>query len=203
MAQTPWDERYARDDYLYGTKPNDFLAEMTSRLPVGDTLCVAEGEGRNAVWLAEHGHRVVAVDASTVGLAKARKLARQRGVTITTEVTDLGTYSIAPESFDLVVSIYAHAAPEARIALHRKIVAGLRPGGMLLLEAYTPKQLDYNDYKTGGPPDVEKMMTLDLLRQELVGLEFIHGIEIEREVIEGTLHTGKGAVVQVVAVKSG
>jgi len=196
--KTPWDERYASDDYLYGTKPNDFLAEMTSRLPVGDTLCVAEGEGRNAVWLAEHGHRVVAVDASKVGLAKAQKLARQRGVTIATELADLGTYAIAPESFDLVVSIYAHAAPEARIALHRRIVAGLRPGGMLLLEAYTPKQLDY---KTGGPPDAEKMMTLELLRQELAGLEFIRGVEIEREVVEGKLHTGKGAVVQVVAVR--
>lgn len=197
--QTPWDERYASEEYLYGTEPNDFLASMSARLPVGDTLCVAEGEGRNAVWLAEQGHRVTAVDASAVGLAKAQKLAQQRGVTISTEVADLGIYPLASESFDLVVSIYAHAPREARISLHKNIVTALRPGGLLLLEAYTPKQLGYN---TGGPPDIEKLMTLSGLREELDGLEFVHGLEFERDVFEGALHTGKGAVVQVLAVKA-
>lgn len=196
--QTPWDDRYASEDYLYGTEPNDFLVEMHSRLPVGDTLCVAEGEGRNAVWLAERGHNVLAVDASSVGLSKARRLAELRGVSISTEVADLGTYPLKPESFDLVVSIYAHASQEARIALHTELVKALRPGGMLLLEAYTPKQLAYN---SGGPPELEKLMTLNGLRSELRGLEFVHGIECEREVVEGRLHTGKGAVVQVLAVK--
>ena len=196
--QTPWDERYATEDYLYGTAPNDFLAEMISRLPVGDTLCVAEGEGRNAVWLAERGHRVVAVDASSVGLDKARRLAEQRGVAITTEVADLGRYPLEPESYDLVVSIYAHTPREARVFLHANLVRALRPGGKLLLEAYTPKQLGYN---SGGPPDIEKLMSLEGLRHELHGLVFEHGIECEREVFEGKLHTGKGAVVQLLAVK--
>jgi len=140
----------------------------------------------------------VAVDASSVGLEKAALLARRRGVNIVTEVSDLGDYPLEAESFDLVVSIFAHAPSQVRISLHRKLVRALRPGGMLLLEAYTPKQLAYN---TGGPPDVEKLMTLAGLRTELRGLDFLHGVEREREVVEGTLHTGKGAVVQVLAVK--
>lgn len=101
-------------------------------------------------------------------------------------------------SFDLAVSIFAHAPRKVRIFLHRKLVKALRPGGILLLEAYTPEQLEYN---TGGPPDEEKLMTLAGLRKELQGVDFLHGVELEREVVEGTLHTGKGAVVQVLAVK--
>ena len=163
------------------------------------TLCVGEGEGRNAVWLAERGHRVTAVDASAVGLEKAKRLAKKRGVKIKTEVADIGNYFLEDNSYDLIVSIYAHAARDARRKLHRTVVKALRPGGMFLLEAYTPKQLLH---KTGGPPDVNKLMTLDDLREELHGLTFVHDMEIEREVIEGTLHTGRGAVVQVVAVKS-
>lgn len=196
--QTPWDDRYATEEYLYGTKPNDFLVEMAASLPAGDTLCVAEGEGRNAVWLAERGHRVTAVDASVVGLKKAQQLASQRGVKIETEVADLGHYILQPESYDLVVSIYAHATEDARIKLHRNIVKALRPGGMLLLEAYTPKQLEYG---TGGPSDRDKLMTLDGLRVELSGLDFKLAQETERDIIEGKLHTGRGAVVQLLAVK--
>mgnify|MGYP001194566628 CR=1 FL=1 len=196
--KTPWDDRYATDEYVYGTRANDFLVEMTPQMPVGTTLCVAEGEGRNAVWLAEQGHKVVAVDASVVGLRKAQVLAKQRGVNLITEVADLGNYSLQPESYDLIVSIFAHATQEVRVGLHRNIVNALRPGGFFLLEAYTPKQLGYN---TGGPPDIEKLMTLDALREELSGLDFVHALETEREVVEGKLHTGKGSVVQVLAKK--
>ena len=195
---TPWDERYDCEDYLYGTAPNDFLVSMHDQLPVGRTLCVAEGEGRNAVWLAEQGHRVVAVDASRVGLAKARNLARERGVSIETVVAELGNFALPAESFDLVVSIFAHLPGSARRKLHRNIVQALRPGGMLLLEAYTPEQLRFG---TGGPPDLDKLMPLAALRSELEGLHFNHALECEREIIEGKLHTGVGAVVQVVATR--
>lgn len=197
-GKTPWDERYATGEYLYGTRPNDFLASMVERLPVGRTLCVAEGEGRNAVWLAQQGHQVTAVDASRVGLEKAQRLARQQGVAIETVVADLGDFSLEDGSYDLIVSIYAHAVKDARIRLHHQIVKALSHGGMFLLEAYTPRQLAF---QTGGPPDVDKLMTLDGLREELRGLEFLHGVELEREVIEGSLHTGLGAVVQVLAKK--
>jgi SAM-dependent methyltransferase len=193
-----WDERYDSEEYQYGTTANDFLRSVAAQTPVGKTLCLAEGEGRNAVYLAELGHQVTAVDSSVVGLKKAQLLARQRHQEIKTCTADLADFIIEPESWDTIISIYCHVAPEIRPALHRKVVAGLRSGGMLVLEAYRPEQLKY---RTGGPPAAEMMMTLELLRHELCGLNFIHAVELDRDVIEGRLHTGKGAVVQLLAVK--
>lgn len=193
-----WDNRYAAEHYVYGTEPNAFLAETARGLPPGRALCLAEGEGRNAAHLAGLGHEVLAVDASRVGMAKAERLAGERGVRITTRVCDLAHLDIEPATWDLVVSIFCHVAPSLRRDLHRRVVAGLRPGGRLILEAYTPRQLEF---RTGGPPTVELMMTLAELREELAGLTFAHGLELEREILEGTLHVGRGAVVQVVAVK--
>ena len=193
-----WDQRYNTADYVYGTRPNEFLADVAGGIPRGKVLCIAEGEGRNAVYLAELGHEVVAVDASTVGLEKAKKLARERGVDIQTVVADLADYEIEKNSFDAVVSIFAHVPPVIRAPLHRRIVAGLKPGGVLVLEAYTPDQIACG---TGGPPVAELTMTLRALQDELRGLEFRHAVELRRDVIEGSLHTGTGAVVQVVAVK--
>lgn len=193
-----WDKRYDTAEYVYGTEPNDFLANIVDEIPQGRTLCIAEGEGRNAVFLAEHGHEVVAVDSSTVGLEKARKLAKKRGVQIETVVKDLAHIDITPDSWDAVISIFAHVSPDIRKVLHKKIVDGLHSGGMLVLEAYTPDQIRLG---TGGPPVAELTMTLDELREELAGLVFRHSVELERDVIEGQFHTGKGAVVQVVAVK--
>jgi SAM-dependent methyltransferase len=193
-----WDERYDTAEYVYGTEPNDFLASVIAQLPAGRTLCIAEGEGRNAVLLAEHGHEVVAVDASAVGLEKASRLASERGVKITTVVEDLARFDIEPVSWDAIVSIFAHVPPGIRIPLHKKIVQGLRRGGMLVLEAYTPEQIKLG---TGGPPVAEMTMSLQALTEELDGLVFKHAMELERDVIEGRFHTGIGAVVQVVAVK--
>ncbi len=193
-----WDERYDTSEYVYGTDPNDFLASLIDEMPGGRTLCIAEGEGRNAVFLAEHGHEVVAVDASAVGLEKARRLAAERGVSIETLVADLSRFEIAPESWDAIVSIFAHVPPAIRKPLHRKIVKGLRSGGMLVLEAYTPEQIKLG---TGGPPVAEMTMSLDELRAEFEGLELRHAVELQREVVEGKFHTGRGAVVQLVAVK--
>lgn len=193
-----WDQRYNTPDYVYGTEPNDFLASAIEELPIGQALCIAEGEGRNAVFLAEHGHQVLAVDSSAIGLEKAARLAAERGVRIATEVTDLAHFDVEADSWDTVISIFAHVPPAIRKPLHKKIVGGLRSGGVLLLEAYTPAQVGLG---TGGPPLPELTMTLAELRQELLGLHFIHAVEQEREVIEGSLHTGRGAVVQVLAVK--
>jgi SAM-dependent methyltransferase len=193
-----WDERYDTGEYVYGIEPNDFLAGVVADIPRGRALCVAEGEGRNAVFLAEHGHDVVAVDASTVGLEKARKLAKARGVVIETRVADLADFRIEPDSWDAIVSIFAHVPPAVRKPLHRQVVQGLRPGGMLVLEAYTPEQIRLG---TGGPPVAEMTMSLDDLRVELEGLVFSHAAELRREVVEGKYHTGTGAVVQVIARK--
>jgi SAM-dependent methyltransferase len=192
-----WDVRYGGSDYHYGTEPNDFLREQAERLPPESrVLCLAEGEGRNAVFLASLGHRPVGVDASEVGLSKARDLAQTRGVVIETVVADLSELRIEPEGWDAVVSIWCHVPSEIRRDLHRRVVDGLRPGGILILEAYTPKQLDRD---TGGPPHADRLMTLDGLRQELEGLEFLVGREVEREVLEGDSHNGMSDVVQVVA----
>jgi SAM-dependent methyltransferase len=193
-----WDERYSTGEYVYGTKPNEFLVSVSGRIPKGKVLCLAEGEGRNAVYLAKLGHQVLAVDSSPVGLAKARKLAAENNVRIETSVVDLAHLSIEPESWDAVVSIFAHVPSVMRKDIHRNVVRGLRQGGVFVLEAYTPAQLKL---KTGGPPNADMMMTLEGLREELNGLQFLHAAELERNVVEGKLHTGKGAVVQVLAVK--
>ena len=165
-----WDERYSGEAYAYGTEPNAFLAEMATGLPKGRILCIGEGEGRNAVWLAQGGYGVTAVDASSVGLAKARRLAASRGVKISTVHADLAELHIEPDSWDGIVSIFCHLPPALRAAVHRRCVSGLRRGGMMLLEAYTPRQLAY---RTGGPPTAELMMDVDTLRSELAGLEFL------------------------------
>jgi len=191
-----WDERYGEPGYAYGTEPNEFLEQMAKRLVPGRCLCLAEGEGRNAVFLAGLGFEVTAVDASKVGMAKAAQLAQQRDVQLDTVVSDLAHYRVEPDQWDLIVSIFCHVPVEIRRPLHRAVVAGLRPGGMLLLEAYTPRQLELG---TGGPKMLELTMQLADLQEELAGLEFLHAVETEREVIEGRYHTGRGAVVQVLA----
>jgi SAM-dependent methyltransferase len=194
-----WDDRYSSEEFAYGKEPNDFLAQNTDKLPKGRVLCLAEGEGRNAVHLAKHGFDVVAVDSSSVGLQKAQRLADEAGVSITIEVADLAHYEIEPNSFDAVVSIFCHLPPPLRAELHTRCVTGLNPGGVMLLEAYTPDQLKYG---TGGPPMTEMMMSLNALQQELDGLEFQLAHEIERTISEGQFHDGMGAVVQLIAVKS-
>ena len=193
-----WDERYQGEDFVYGTEPNDFLRSQIDYLPTGRILCLAEGEGRNAVFLAEQGFIVTAVDQSSVGLAKAERLAAQRGVRLETVVADLAGFHIDPESWDGIVSIFAHTPPPVRRHIHREVVRGLKPGGVFVLEAYRPEQLHY---KTGGPPVAEMMMDLSGLRAELTGLDFEYAEETVREIQEGPLHTGTGAVVQIRARK--
>lgn len=193
-----WDERYSAEEYIYGTKPNQFLASAADRIPGGRVLCLAEGEGRNGVFLANRGYDVTAVDASGVGLQKARRLAHARGVEIETIVADLDEFDIGENRWQGIVSIFCHVPPAVRKSLHKKVVAGLKPNGVLILEAYRPRQLEY---ATGGPPVAELTMTLAELKQELAGLDFQHAMELDRDIVEGRYHTGIGAVVQLIAVK--
>jgi len=193
-----WDERYDTEEYVYGTEPNDFLAEQAKVLAPGRVLCIAEGEGRNAVWLAQQGHEVTAVDGSAVGLAKARRLAAKCGVQVNTVHAELAEFVIEPRSWDLIVSIFGHLPPSLRREVHGRCAAGLRPGGRMILEAYTPRQLRHG---TGGPPTAELMMTAEALRGEFPGLEFHLLEERERPVHEGRGHDGTAAVVQLVAVR--
>lgn len=191
-----WNERYTQTEYVYGTQPNDFLVSVADQLPAGPVLMLADGEGRNGVYLAGLGHEVLSVDQSEVGLAKAQRLAQQRGTTIQTQVADLRDFVIEPGAWAGIVAISCHLPPEIRVPLHTAVVRGLRPGGLFILESYTPQQIGRG---TGGPPTPELMNTLTSLRTELAGLEFLHAQELEREVVEGDFHTGLAAVVQLVA----
>jgi SAM-dependent methyltransferase len=196
---TSWDERYGAADYYYGTEANEFLRERCPEIRRGgDVLCLAEGEGRNAVFLAQQGFRPVAVDQSAVGLAKAERLAAARAVQIQTVVANLDGFQIEPMHWDGIVSIWCHLPAPLRATVHHGVVTGLKVGGVFLLEAYTPAQLAYG---TGGPRSADLLPTLEQLREELNGLEFVHAIERERTVHEGGGHHGLSAVVQVVAYR--
>jgi SAM-dependent methyltransferase len=198
-AKSMWEERYDADHYVYGTEPNEFLRDNVSMLSMGDVLCLAEGEGRNAVFLAGTERRVSSVDLSEAGVTKTLRLAGERGVEVDARVGDLSTYDLGKEKWDGIVSISAHMPAKVRADLHHRVVDALRPGGTFLLEAYTPNQIGRG---TGGPQSVEMMMTLSALERELTPLEFLHAEETERFVVEGTGHTGSAAVVQVIARKA-
>lgn len=193
-----WDERFASEEYAYGTEPNDFLVANATRIPSGRVLCLADGEGRNGVWLAQQGYDVTAVDLSTVGLEKARKLAASRNVSIKTIHADLAEFNIAPNEWDGIVAIFCHLPPPIRHRLFQQAVAGLHPNGVFLLEAYTPKQLEF---KTGGPNSLELLMTRGALQDDLSGLDFVIAQEVEREIHEGRFHNGRSATVQILASK--
>lgn len=193
-----WDRRYSEPGFAYGTKENTFLASVAHFIPEGPVLCLGEGEGRNAVFLAERGYKVTAIDASSVGLEKAELLADDRGVRIHTVLADLADFDIQPSSWAGIVSIFCHLPPGLRAQVHQRCVQGLIPYGAFVLEGYTPKQLDYN---TGGPSNLELLMKTTDLKQELAGLRFPIAREVERDVLEGAYHTGRSAVVQLVAIK--
>lgn len=193
-----WDERFSEPGFTYGTEPNDFLASVSARIPKGKVLSLAEGEGRNAVYLASLGCEVTAVDASPVGLKKAADLASARSVAITTVLADLEEYDIGEQQWDGIIACYCHLPSPLRRAVHRASVAGLKPGGVFVLEAFSKKQLEY---ATGGPRSLDMLMSLEELKQELAGLRFDHAVEMERSVVEGNGHTGLAAVVQIFGIK--
>jgi SAM-dependent methyltransferase len=193
-----WDERYSTEEYAYGTKPNEFLQANVNQIPKGEVLSLAEGEGRNAVFLAKQGYSVTAVDASRVGLNKARKLADENGVVVEFIHADLADYDLGEDKWDGIVSIFCPLPSWLRKQLYRNVEAGLKPGGVFLLEAYTPAQLKLG---TGGGNSEDVMQTKNSLSLELSGLKFRHLLELERDVKEGIYHTGIGAVVQAIASK--
>ncbi|MEN2750841.1 methyltransferase domain-containing protein [Psychrobacter sp. FBL11] len=198
-----WDERYSEPGFAFGTEPNDFLKEQFQRIPAGGrVLCLAEGEGRNAVFLAEQGYRVTAMDLSDVGLNKALKLAMDKDVTITTQVADLADYQFGENEWDGIVSIWAHMPTDVRRYIHTQIVPALRPNGVFILEAYTEQQLSME--AVGGPPAAQKARfnSLKNMQNELTELQEIIGVEKQRMVLEGKYHQGLSAVVQFVGKKN-
>ncbi|MHA7811948.1 MAG: class I SAM-dependent methyltransferase [Phycisphaerales bacterium] len=191
-----WDERFGTDEFIYGTEPNSFLASCAHLIPArGRVLCLADGEGRNSVHLARAGYRVTGVDHSKKGLEKARSLAARAGVDVEYVQADLGVFDLGAAAWDGIVSVFAHTPGDVRRALHARIGGALADGGVLILEAYTPAQLGRG---TGGPRDEAMMMSAAGLREELDGVVFDRLEELEREIVEGTHHSGVGAVVQAV-----
>jgi 2-polyprenyl-3-methyl-5-hydroxy-6-metoxy-1,4-benzoquinol methylase len=204
LSHTPrqpdlWDQRYTQNSYVYGRQPNAFLVSQINQLPKGKVLSLAEGQGRNAIYMAQQGYEVTAVDGSAVAMQQTAEFARESGLSITTITTDLADFKIGIEKWDVILSIYCHLPSALRKTVHRQVIQELKPGGMYLLESFTPQQIKN---QTGGPKNPDMLASLAALQEELHGLEFIHAQELERDVQEGLHHSGMASVVQLLAIKS-
>jgi SAM-dependent methyltransferase len=200
-ARAVWDQRFAKaEGYLFGSEPNRFLATEAHRFKPGQrVLCLADGEGRNGIFLAGRGQDVLSVDISPVALAKARTLAVERGAALKFEEANLATWDWPVDAFDGVVAIFIQfAGPRLRGRIFRNIEACLKPGGLLLIEGYRPEQLAYG---TGGPPDAENMYTEALLREAFAGMETLALRAYDAAIEEGTAHKGMSALIDMVARK--
>jgi SAM-dependent methyltransferase len=197
-ADSFWDRRYAQEAYFFGEAPNAFLVGQAGRLKVGDrALAVADGEGRNGVWLAERGLSVLSVDSSAVAQAKARRLAEARGVDIELQHADLETWSWPQDAFDVVAGIFIQFAPPAlRTRLFAQMARALRPGGLLLLQGYRVEQIAYG---TGGPSAPENLYSEELLREAFADFEILELKSHDTLIHEGPGHDGMSALVDLVA----
>ncbi len=206
--RTFWDQRYGAPDYVYGTEPNAFLVEHLPALrPGARVLCLADGEGRNGVWLARQGCDVTSVDIAPAGSAKTEALARRHGVhvaTLTEDVTrmDWGSAATGGAGWDAIVSIFLHLPAASRRRLHQSAAQALRPGGVFVWEAYGPGQLGQS---TGGPQTAELLPPLTEVREDFAGTgcTVLHQWAGWREVREGALHSGQGCVTQLVLQRPG
>lgn len=199
-AARTWDQRFSDPAYLFGTEPNAYLASHRQLFAPGKTaLAVADGEGRNSVWLARQGLSVEAFDISAVGVAKAQQLAQRAAVAVNFKVCDCDAWDWQPEAYDYVVAIFIQFAdPAMRHRLFANMIAALKPGGYLILQGYTPKQLDYN---TGGPGVLDHLYTEELLREAFKRLDIVELQMAETVLNEGRQHVGPSAVVGMVARK--
>ena len=195
-----WNQRFAGEDYVFGREPNEYLRAHSPLLaPGARALCVADGEGRNSVWLARQGLQVEAFDIAEVGVAKARKLAASAGVTVAFHVAGCDEWPWVPDAYDAIVAVFVQFAdPAMRDRLFANMVRALKPGGVLILQGYTPKQLDYN---TGGPGVLSHLYTAELLREAFASLQTIELVEYEAELTEGARHAGRSALIGFVARK--
>ncbi len=200
MSLEFWNARYDTGEYVFGTAPNGFLASQTAHLKRGQrALSVADGEGRNGVWLAEQGLAVHAIDFSPAALDKAVRLATQRGVMLELEQADVLDWRWPDAAYDVVAAIFIQFAPPPG---RERIIEGMRrtlkPGGVLILQGYTPKQLEF---ATGGPPSAANMYTVELLRKWFGDWDIVHLHEHESVISEGRHHHGLSALIDLVAIK--
>lgn len=200
-AASLWDQRYGSPGFLFGTAPNDYLDSQGHLLRPGmRALAVADGEGRNSVWLARQGLSVDAFDVSSVAVGKARRLASDAQVAVDFHIADCDAWSWKPASYDVVAAIFVQFAdPPMRARLFANIISTLKPGGILILQGYTPRQLDY---KTGGPGVLENLYTEEILRAELGSLDIVELLNYEANLAEGTQHAGRSALIGLVGRKA-
>jgi SAM-dependent methyltransferase len=198
--QDVWNQRYAVDEYIFGTEPSDILTRHAQYLKAGETaLAIADGEGRNGVYLARQGLQVTSFDISPIGIAKAKRLAGQHQAALTILESDINTWDWQPDSFDAVVGIFFQFLdPVARAKIFAGIITTLKPGGRVFLRGYTPRQ---HHHKTGGPSEVENLYTPELLLKAFQGFEILHLEEQEVDLNEGPRHTGMSAFVDFIARK--
>lgn len=198
MTETLWNERYKNEAYIYGTEPNLFLTSAARFLkPQSDILCLAEGEGRNGVFLARQGHRVSAFDLSSEGKKKAQRLAAANKVALDYTVCDVRDYDFEQRAWDAVISIFAHTDPDTRHAAWKNITRTIKDNGLFILEAYHPRQIA-DRYGTGGPKQIDWLVSLEELHRFFDGFDILHEAEIERDVQEGLFHNGKACVTQFI-----
>lgn len=193
-----WNKRFAADGYLFGTEPNAWLREHAGAWTPGQrVLCVADGEGRNSVWLAQRGLQVDAFDIAEVGVAKALRLAAERGVSVDFLVADCDGFAWPEAHYDGVAAIFVQFAdPALRERLFANMQRCLKPGGTLLLQGYTPRQLEY---RTGGPPLLSHLYTAPMLREAFAAMDIVELRDYEADVAEGSGHRGHSALVGLVA----
>ncbi|KAJ3260005.1 hypothetical protein HK103_001515 [Boothiomyces macroporosus] len=195
-----WDERYNTKEFVFGTQPNDYLCQVVQHIkPGGKVLSLGEGEGRNAIHLAKLGFQVDCVDLSIEGVKKLNEWAKQEGLQdkVKAFVADLEAYEMKP-GYDAIISIWCHMPSSVRVKVHAKVVKSLAIGGYFILEAYTPKNIGRG---TGGPQDADRVLTADILPDELTGLKTVKMEELERDIHEGGGHNGMSSVIQYLGVK--
>ena len=193
-----WNERFTQDTFAYGKEPNQFLKENIHLLPKGNILFVAEGEGRNVVFAAKNGFKVSAFDYSESGQQKALLLAKEIGVTIDYEVSDVLELPYEKESFDALVFIFAHFPAEIRKEAHLKLLELLKPEGEILFEAFGKEQLNYT---SGGPKDIDMLFSEEEVKNEFPNIVF-ERLSTEKVILdEGLFHQGEGVVVRFIGTK--
>jgi len=193
-----WNERYAQDEFIYGTEPNEFLREILTLLPTGKIILPCDGEGRNAVFAAKLGWEVNAFDFSPSAKEKAKALAKQEKVNPNFEVADIVEKEFKDNVADVVALIYAHFPEGLRKIAHQKAVKWLKPGGKLVLEAFNPKQIDNS---SGGPKNMEMLYTEEMLREDFKELKIENLQMLETNLSEGEFHKGKANVIRLIATK--
>jgi SAM-dependent methyltransferase len=198
-TSNPWDSRFDRPDYFYGEAPNEFLRVQSHQLPAGGrVLSLGEGEGRNATYLAQQGFCVTAIDSSAVGLTKLARLAARRGVEVESRLEDLTQADLGENCWDGIVNIFCHMHAAERAPLYERIKRALVPGGVFLTEQFSTEQLQY---KSGGPPIIEALMTLEELQRAFAGYELLYARQEIITLDEGPKHAGPASVVRFIARK--